>query len=1147
MITLDQIIEQVSAQAFQEGARLFKENRVEGYRCRAEEFRDENGETYRIDSAEAEIVEDTAVFHAEIEVDDEAGYLAGWACECADFETMDGPCGHCAALLMEYVCWGEKPEGVIPKGVNPVMASGGGNVSGMRWGAGQPDGSSGTSWGVSQPGGNSGTSWGVSQSGGKPGTPWNAAQSGTNALEPRESTAGLRKVLNQYGLRTNGAWLLGENLRGNVELAPTLRKSYRSLLLSFRIGAGKQSYVLKNITEFVDAVLTVKRVAYGKKLEFYHHREAFTEKSRKLIDVLTELVRDQKRRSLGRYGYVTSFGQPERELELTSYGTDLFFEAMEGETIRAVLDYQEEQEYLVKREQPRLALNIEGGQGSVKVSLENAAVLYGLKRDYYFQDGCVYMAEDNDRREMVDFTEYMEQQLNRSCVIGEKDLPAFCRDMLPALKEHFDVRIQGFDEKDYLPEKPVFRIYLDMPQEGAVSCALTACYGEETYNVFLGARLSERRDMQAELLANYSVRPYFNAYDNREGRLMLMDDEALLYRLLDEGIGKMYELGEVYLSAAMRSLRLRKPPKISVGVSIDGGLLNLEIHSSDLSIQELAEILSRYDRRKNYIRMRNGEFLSVQEDSLETLAKLKEQLHFSQKELESGQITVPKYRAMLVEKELKENGEVSVQADRNFRTLIRNMKTVEESDFEIPEPLRDVLREYQKTGYRWLRTLKANGFGGILADDMGLGKTLQVISFLMAEQGRSLIVSPASLVYNWKREFERFAPELPVETVTGNAKEREKIIRNFAKREGDGVLITSYDLLRRDAASYKSIAFDHEILDEAQFIKNHQTQAARAVKQVQAEFRLALTGTPVENRLSELWSIFDFLMPGFLFSYKKFREEFELPVVAGEDAEAAGRLQKMVRPFILRRLKKDVLKDLPDKLERSLFAVMEEEQRTLYDAHVQRLKMMLAGQSKEDFDSARIKVLAELTKLRQICCDPALAFEGYHGGAAKVSMCMELIEKAIQGGHKILLFSQFTTMLERLVEELEKAGIASYTLTGAVSKEKRMEMVERFQKDDVPVFCISLKAGGTGLNLTAADIVIHFDPWWNAAVQNQATDRAHRIGQKQVVTVYRLVARDTIEEKIIRLQEKKRELAEQILAGEGMAALTREELLALLQ
>jgi SNF2 family DNA or RNA helicase len=323
---------------------------------------------------------------------------------------------------------------------------------------------------------------------------------------------------------------------------------------------------------------------------------------------------------------------------------------------------------------------------------------------------------------------------------------------------------------------------------------------------------------------------------------------------------------------------------------------------------------------------------------------------------------------------------------------------------------------------------------------------------------------------------------------------------------------------------------------------------AKAVKEIRSEFRLALTGTPVENRLSELWSIFDFLMPGFLYSYEKFRKEIELPAVQYSSSNAMERLQKMIRPFVLRRLKRDVLKDLPDKLEKDMFSPLESEQKELYEAHTERLRLMLGMQSDAEFRTSKLQILAEITRLRQICCYPGLVYEGYKGNSSKLEMCMELVQNAVNGGHKLLLFSQFTTMLDVLAVRLKKAKVSFYMLTGSTSKEKRAQMVHAFNEDDTSVFCISLKAGGTGLNLTAADIVIHYDPWWNLAVQNQATDRAHRIGQQNVVSVYRLFMKDTIEERIRALQERKRELADEILSGEGIgqALISREEVLELL-
>lgn len=409
----------------------------------------------------------------------------------------------------------------------------------------------------------------------------------------------------------------------------------------------------------------------------------------------------------------------------------------------------------------------------------------------------------------------------------------------------------------------------------------------------------------------------------------------------------------------------------------------------------------------------------------------------------------------------------------------------------------------------------------------------------------ALIITPASLVYNWKEEFARYAPELTVEMITGNQAERQDRIAEYEKWD---VLVTSYDFLKRDIAEYEGKTFSVQVIDEAQYIKNHTTAAAKSVKLISAHTKYALTGTPIENRLSELWSIFDYLMPGFLYTYDSFKKEVETPIAKNQDVDATTLLKRMVSPFILRRLKSDVLKDLPEKLEENYYAVMEDEQQKLYDGQVIRMKQSLEKESEDNFRKNKLQILAELTRIRQICCDPALLFDDYRGESAKRNTCMQLIENAIEGGHKVLLFSQFTSMLELLEQDLKEKQISYYKITGDTPKEKRLELVQQFNADDVPVFLISLKAGGTGLNLTGADIVIHYDPWWNVAAQNQATDRAHRIGQTKTVSVYKLIVKNSIEEKILKMQEDKKNLADAVLNGEStnLMDMTKDDLLQLL-
>ena len=637
---------------------------------------------------------------------------------------------------------------------------------------------------------------------------------------------------------------------------------------------------------------------------------------------------------------------------------------------------------------------------------------------------------------------------------------------------------------------------------------------------------------------------------------MIRGDEEALYQVLSEGMTQFQEVGEVWLSESVRHLRVLPPPEVSMGVSLGGGWLDLKIETAGIDPAELLQVLSEYRQKKKYYRMKNGEFLQLSGGGLQALDSLTADLGLTKSEFQAGEAKIPAYRAFYLDS-LSGDGRMKLfQRDEAYGMMVRDLKTAQSVSYAVPAVLEKTLREYQKIGYTWMRTLARYHFGGILADDMGLGKTLQVIALLTAfyqekteqkaagNEGSgselplpSLIVCPASLVYNWGQEFARFSPGIRVLLIAGTAKERQEQLEEQMRMEaseGAQVIITSYDLLKRDREAYLGRTFEYEIIDEAQVIKNAKTQGAKAVKEISANARFALTGTPVENRLSELWSIFDFLMPGFLYSYRKFRERYELPIVKNQDPEALTALRRMTGPFVLRRLKKDVLRELPTKEERIVYSAASGRQQKLYTASALKLKEALAGGAWSG--NGKLEVLSQLMRLRQICCDPALCFEDYTGESAKLETCVSLIASASAAGHKILLFSQFASMLERIRERLLQEGISSHLLVGATPKEERSRMVQAFASDEVPVFLISLKAGGTGLNLTAADIVIHYDPWWNVAAQNQATDRAYRIGQEKPVTVYKLILKDTIEENLLKLQNAKLALAAQVVS-EGMVSL----------
>lgn len=477
-----------------------------------------------------------------------------------------------------------------------------------------------------------------------------------------------------------------------------------------------------------------------------------------------------------------------------------------------------------------------------------------------------------------------------------------------------------------------------------------------------------------------------------------------------------------------------------------------------------------------------------------------------------------------------------------------------EEELQIPGNLNKVLRYYQKVGFRWLKNLDYYKFGGILADDMGLGKTLQMLSVVVdyvinedsdkPKKRASLVVSPSSLTLNWQSEAKKFTDNLKTLVIKGNLQEREQLIQNMDDYD---LVITSYDLLKRDIGLYKDYQFRFVIADEAQYLKNSTTQNAKAMKKIKADTRYALTGTPIENSLSELWSIFDYIMPGYLFTYKKFKTMYEMPIIKENDQYAMKKLKMLIEPFILRRTKKEVLTELPEKTVTVLNNEMGEEQKKIYLAYLAQAKQEIADEIDfNGYEKSHIQILAALTRLRQICCHPGLFIENYAGGSSKLDQCIEVVEDATKAGHKILLFSGYTAMFEFIEKELKKRKINYFKLVGSTKVDDRIRLVDEFNTNpDIKVFLISLKAGGTGLNLTGADMVIHYDPWWNLSTENQATDRAYRIGQKNNVQVYKLITKNSIEEKIYELQNKKASLANSMLDTKAsfISTLTKEDIL----
>ena len=921
-----------------------------------------------------------------------------------------------------------------------------------------------------------------------------------------------------------------------VSLVPCLSLGYKSVSVEFKIGI-KRMYVIKNLREFGSLFSSGEIKEYGKELSLRHDISSFDEKSLPMLRFLLSRIS-----SGGFYPYSSS---KYRELMLSGFDLDALFEIYKDNCITIDNCHTN-----IIRENPPLSVTVAPAEGGCEIYLydsEHECFFLGKgEHSYYLINSDLYISDCEFADTAADL---LKALINSDVVrVAEKDMPAFWRTVMEPAAKKLEI-ISKADTKKYASVKLQTFVYLDMPDENSAAARLEFVYGDIKKGGFQPKTAESSPDIAGELAAEELLRKYFTAINPKTSEAFFYDSEAQLYDLLTVGIPEISKTMTVFASERFDSVRVRPRVNAKMGLRLSSGLLELELISDEYSREELADMLSDYRKGKKYHRINGGAFVALDSPEMSALAEITDDLLTDSKELLKEKISLPGYRLLYLDRIMKERTELSFEKNREFSRKAREFSSAE---FTVPPELDDILREYQREGFRWLKAISEYGFGGILADDMGLGKTIQTIALLMSDKRDrkekdlphmpSLIICPSSLCLNWQSEIDKFGSGLVCAAADGNAEKRNKVLSEYMSAD---VIITSYDLLKRDVHLYDELKFRFVIIDEAQYIKNHTTQSAKAVKALNGEVRLALTGTPVENSLAELWSIFDFIMPGYLFGYTGFKRRYELPIVRDSSEKALEGLRRMTAPFILRRLKKDVLSELPDKNEVILSAAMEDEQRKLYDAEVSRMKTLLSDEQAYS-EQGRIEILAQLTRLRLICCDPSLAYSSFKGNSAKLTLCTELAESCVSSGHKVLLFSQFTSMLSLIEKRLLKLGIKTLSLTGSTPPSKRLEMVERFNTDDTGVFLISLKAGGTGLNLTGADIVIHYDPWWNASAENQATDRAYRIGQKNDVTVYKLIAKGTIEEKIKELQSAKTELADSLVTpGGGLSMLDRNELLKL--
>ncbi len=954
--------------------------------------------------------------------------------------------------------------------------------------------------------------------------------------------------------------LYSEKIRIEVKLI--YKENLKTFRLEVKIG-NRQMYKIKDITEFYTRMMNKEIYKYGMKLEFMHIRENFEESSIPLLDFILKYAEILKysRESDYRY-YVNSIDKA--YIVLTKPGIDELFQILKGKSVELSGEYYDGNVEFIDNE-PDIMFYLRERDSvnysiSTNVNIFNYIIIDGKDYSYFWQDNKVYKHTKKYENSVIKLLNTFKVNFTKEIILKKEEFADFYSLVMPLMKENIKIDDVEQEELDkYMPRKLKVKVFLDYNRKNYIIADIKFIYEDFEFNPFVQIDKTIPRNAieESKVLDIFSNSGFM--YDNHNNKLVLVKDEDI-FNFLEKGIEEYILKFEILATDNFKSKQIIRPKINSIGVKVENNLLSIDISNIDIEKSEITEIMKKYKLKKKYHRLKNGEFVDLENNNvMDILDKISDSTNIAYEELISGELKLPIYRSMYLDKILKQNDNIIVKQTEEYRKLIDNVYSKQISDeLKLPNTINAELREYQKVGFDWLKTLEKYKLGGILADDMGLGKTLQVLAVLASyientnqeEREPILVVCPSSLTLNWKEEIKRFTPKLTSIVISGDLKTRENLISNIPKFD---ITITSYDLLKRDIEIYKQkdYNFRYIIADEAQYIKNNNTKNAKVIKEVKSETRFALTGTPIENSLSELWSIFDFIMPGYLFSYNKFKTLYETPISKEGDNQATQKLKSMIEPFVLRRIKENVLTELPEKTITVLNNEMAEEQLKIYLSYMQSAKK----QAKEEIEAngisnSQIKILALLMRLRQICCHPGLFLENYEGESSKLNQCIEIVKDAVNGGHKILIFSGYSSMFAYLERELKNEKIEYFKLTGQTKVEDRMDLVNEFNNNDnIKVFLISLKAGGTGLNLIGADMVIHYDPWWNISAENQATDRTYRIGQKKNVQVYKLITKNSIEEKIYNLQERKAKLAEDMLSTNEtfISKLSKEEIMNLFE
>ena len=991
-----------------------------------------------------------------------------------------------------------------------------------------------------------------------------------NSIEQSKNTINLDEL---YESTSEARKKKTGNLATSIKLEYFIEiEDAQTLKVSFRIGQTRM-YVMNNICDFYEAYQNESELFYGKQLRCIPKRENFTEDSQSIFDYIikyAEMI--DYNNKFNKYATTNFFN---KSIYLSGKDIDDFFKMYKNKY--GILKLYRDQKYeftnqkldmvcVLKKEEVKIQ-NYNCWEDEVEeeiseeyilqLNIKDYFTLESLNKIYVFYQNKIYTMKKEEN--LIKIFEMFAR--SNKLLIPEDKLAEFEKVVLPQIKLFKTENLPEEIEKEAIVVNDLAsKILLDVDDKGNILLGLRFCYMDYEFNILDNGykqyvkQYNIIRDIPAE--KEVIKRIFMDGFEPVKGRKeFIMKNSDDIYDFLLHKIEGYMKDFEVLATDKFKNKQIKQPKISNIGIRIDNFLLELDISKININISEIKDILKDYNIKKKYHKLKNGDLVDLtNNEDLNLLDEMTTTLDIDYSKVTNGVVKLPINRSFYLERLTKSNKEISIAKNEKFTELIDSIENSEIlDDIKIDKEFEEKLRDYQKVGYKWLKTIEKYKFGGILADDMGLGKTLQIIALLKSEKESksnttSIVVCPSTLVLNWKAEVEKWCDTIKVLIIKGTAEERIEKIKEYQNYD---LIITSYDLLKRDIGNYEESNFKYIIADEAQYIKNSLTQNATSLKSLKGEIKFALTGTPIENSIAELWSIFDFIMPGYLYNYNKFKKKFEEPILKFEDKATLERLKKLISPFILRRVKKDVLTELPEKNITVMKNEMEEEQEKIYLSYLAQTKKEVAEElSDSTFEKSKFKILMLLTRLRQICCHPSLFIENYNKGSGKLKQCLDLVTDAIDSGHKILIFSSYTSMFEIMEKELNKLNIEYFKLIGDTPVSKRIEMVDEFNNNEsIKVFLISLKAGGTGLNLTSADVVIHYDPWWNVSSENQATDRAYRIGQKNSVQVYKLITSNSIEEKINKMQERKEKLSKDVLSTEQtfINKMSKEEILDLFE